>query len=137
MLPGQVKGIGLCSTGNNKERYCIFPDSSCSNLNGHSYSAERSVLAPVPLLGVHGTFNSGKHFLFRGTAEYFRLNVNDWDFRTIDARAGIEYYPIKNLGIGADYHFFDTIVRKVPSGKLDGEIDYKFNAFSLYLAIRL
>jgi len=108
-----------------------------ANLNGNSYSKKNRTYAPVPLLGIHGGYKSGKHFIARGTAEFFTLNISEWDFSMIDARIGMEYYPIRHLGIGIDYHFFDTRIDKVPSGKLDGQFKYRFNAVSLYLALRI
>lgn len=108
-----------------------------ANLNGHTYSVTKQFYAPIPLGGIHATVNSGKHFLFRGTAEYFKLEIDDWDFHTLDLRGGIEYYPFKHIGIGLDYHYFDTLIRKVPSGKLNGEIELNFHAVSLYLGIRI
>lgn len=108
-----------------------------ANLNERSYGNSKRLYAPLPLVGLHAAYKTSEHFLVRSTFEYFGLNIDDYRFRVLDFRTGVEYYPIKNLGIGADYHFFNTNFKKVPSGELDGNIDFRFNAISLYLALRL
>lgn len=105
--------------------------------NGHSYGVQKKIYAPIPLVGVHTTINISKHFSFRAAAQYLRLHRTNWYFQTIDGRAGIEYYPVKNLGIGIDYHYFDTDIQRIPSEKLNGEIEYRFSAVSIYMGLRI
>lgn len=107
-----------------------------ANLNENSYSVERRIEVPVPLLGLHGTYYLEKHILFRSTLEYFRLGINDYRLRVLDFRLSGEYYFLKNLGVGAEYHFFSTKVKKVPSGELNGNVNFSFSAPSIFLALR-
>lgn len=107
-----------------------------AHLNGHSFSAEANINAPAPMVGVHATIHSLRHFVVRGSAEYFRLDRRNWGFETIDVRAGIEYYPASHIGIGVDLHYFNTDIERIPSGKLNGRIKYSFAAASLYTGIR-
>lgn len=117
-------------------RYAEVSAGLKANLNENSYSVERRVGVPVALVGLHGTYYLDNHFLLRSTLEYFRLGINDYRLRVIDFRLAAEYYFFKNFGLGAEYHFFSTKIKKVPSGELNGNVNFSFSAPSFFLAMR-
>lgn len=101
-----------------------------------SITSENSTLAPGPMLGLHGTYTIGRKITLKGTAEYFKLELNDWDYKTTDLKGGVEFYPFRNIGIGADYHYMSILYKR---DKINSKrtFEYTFDAFSIYLSIRI
>lgn len=100
------------------------------------FTSSNTSLAPGPMVGIHGTYFVGKSFSFKGTIEYFDIKINDWHYKSGDLKGGIEFYPFKNWGIGADYHYMNIFFRRSNESS-KRNFDYKFNAFSLYLSFRI
>lgn len=106
--------------------------------NNYSGLGETAFIpAPAPVLGVFGSGFMTPHF--RGVYEfnYFTVSVNGIRGSVIDSRAALEYYFIKNLGLGGSITFLNYILKEAPiSDNFDGSFRYSLNGFSLYLTAR-
>lgn len=72
----------------------------------------KSLLVPIPVLGLHGEWRMVRNLYLRGGVEYLALNVSGWDGSVIDARASVDWYPFKHFGFGVGYNAFRIDVLK-------------------------
>lgn len=107
-----------------------------TRLNTNFFSSSNTTLALGPMAGIHGTFFVGKSLSFKGTIEYFKITLNEWHYKSTDLKGGVEFYPFRNIGIGADYHYMNISFRRSNEDS-KRNFDYKFHAFSLYLSFRI
>lgn len=108
-----------------------------ANLNDLSYAQKAHYYLPVPFPGIHGSFYLTKFLLLRGSVEYFKIGAGKWDFHVLDIKPSIEFYPFKNIGVGAAYNHFDIQVDKAPKDELDGTIKLKLNSANVFVCVRL
>jgi hypothetical protein len=101
------------------------------------YARDEKIGVPAPLLGVHGSAYITSHFLARATLEYFHLNIQGYEALAADHRFSLEYYPLKNLGIGSAYYITRYKVTKFPFEKdFSGEVDYSLKGLSFFVGLR-
>ena len=102
-----------------------------------SYSSSSELAVPAALIGIHGSAYLTKRFQFRYTWEYLKLGVNGINIYVFDNNLALEYYILKNLGIGGSYSNFNFHVKEIPfNSEFEGQIQYTFPGFSLFLAAR-
>lgn len=102
---------------------------------GETFSEGRDVWAPIPALGIHGSYTLFRNFYVFGKAGYFYYGISDnLKFNNWSLDININYYFYKFLGIGATYEYNRS--------KLDGEIsDFsgelvnRLGGFQFYLLI--
>lgn len=87
-----------------------FTVSIAGEIAGNEFEAEsesrrRSVLAPLPTVGLYGTWGIGPKLEANGRVDYLSLNIDDYDGELINAQAGINYYITRNFAIGAAYRY--------------------------------
>lgn len=105
--------------------------------NFDDYAESVSVPAPVPVLGLYGAAYLTERLRMRYNFDYFALSVKGTRGSVLDNRFALEYYFIKNLGIGASANFLSYQVKEVPLEKnFDGQIKYSLNGFSFFMAAR-
>lgn len=98
-------------------------------------NVEGSVNAPVPVIGLFGTWQFTDQLSLSGDVNYLKLNVSGVDGEYTDARVTLDYYPWKNYGFGIGYLYDDI---KVDSTKASwyGSYDYKFDGWLAYFKMR-
>lgn len=102
-----------------------------------SYSADSKLLAPALLIGFHGSAYLLNRLQFRYTWEYLKLNINGIKVTVIDNNFGLEYYILRNVGIGGSYSYVSYKVREIPfNPEFSGMIEYTIFGFYLYVAVR-
>lgn len=96
---------------------------------------EGSVSAPVPVIGLFGTWQFSPEWSLTADVNYLKLNVSDVDGEYTDARVNVDYFPWKNYGFGVGYLYDDI---KITSTKSDwhGKIDYRFDGWLAYFKFR-
>lgn len=110
---------------------------TASSLRLGNYNANSELVVPAPLIGIHGSAYLLPRFQFRYTWEYLKLNIEGIDIYVFDNNLGLEYYLLKNVGLGVSYSNVAFIVRDVPfSEEFTGEIKYSWYGFSMYIAAR-
>jgi hypothetical protein len=68
--------------------------------------SSKSVVAPIPVFGLHGEWCMHGNLYLRGGAEYFAVNVSGWEGKVTDLRGSMDWYPFKHFGFGAGYNVF-------------------------------
>lgn len=102
-----------------------------------SYSSSSQLVIPAPLLGLHGSAYLMNRLQFRYTWEYLKLTVEGIDIYVYDNNLALEYYILKNVGMGLSYAAVTYKVNEIPfSDEFSGEIEYSISGFSLFLAAR-
>ncbi len=102
-----------------------------------SYSSYSSLVVPAALIGIHGSAYLTPRFQFRYTWEYLKLNVEGIDIYVFDNNLSLEYFILKNVGLGASYSNVAFLVKDLPfSDEFTGEIKYNWSGFSLFVAAR-
>lgn len=110
---------------------------SASSIRLGNYTSESELIVPAALIGIHGSAYLTPRFQFRYTWEYLKLNVEGINIYVFDNNLALEYYILKNVGLGASYSNVTFLVRDVPfSDEFTGEIKYSWSGFSLFLAAR-
>jgi hypothetical protein len=63
-------------------------------------SAAEDILAPLPTIGMFINYGVTKKFIVRLHAAFLNLDIGDYSGRVIDSGFKLEYYFIRNFGIG-------------------------------------
>lgn len=71
-----------------------------------SASREASVGAPLPVVGLRGTWSLPGHFWLGASAQFFKLSVGDYDGSLQDLRVALHWQPRRWLGLGVGYNRF-------------------------------
>ncbi len=92
--------------------------------------SSKSLIAPIPVFGVHVEWRMIKSLYLRGGAEYFAVNVSGWQGSVADLRASLDWYPFKHFGFGAGYNTFHIDAKN--SGDLVLDFRYGFSGLLGY-----
>lgn len=95
-------------------------------------SRKRDALAPLPTLGVFGSYQVAPKVVVGGRVDYLSLKVSDYDGRLINAQASVTYRLFKNVGIGAMYRYVDYELG-IEKDRWNGDIAYSFKGPALFL----
>ena len=108
-----------------------------ATLNDQSYQRESSVWAPSLLVGIHGAGYLNSRLLARYSMEYFQLNIEGIKANVLENSFSVEYFVLKNVGIGAGYGTSAYVVREIPFNEdFDGKVKLVFGGFKTYLTAR-
>lgn len=104
---------------------------------GNRYKQEVTAELPVLLPGFHGRVSVTSRLRAAISFEYLKLHIQDFEGKAIDHRFSLEYYPLKNLGIGADYSMMNYKLNKAPfHNDFSGEINYSLKGFGVFATLR-
>lgn len=95
-------------------------------------SRKRDALAPLPTIGLFGTYQVAPKWTVGGRVDYLSLKVSDYDGRLLNAQASVTYRLFKNVGIGAQYRFVDYDLG-IEKERWNGDISYQFKGPALFL----
>jgi hypothetical protein len=103
----------------------------------HSYYAKRegSIGAPVPVIGLFGTWQFHPQWSLSADINYLKLNIDNIDGEYTDARVNLDYFPWKNYGFGLGYLYNDINVESDKTS-WNGGVDYSFDGFLAYFKFR-
>ncbi len=111
--------------------------SASLNQNSYDYRKDAKFTAPAILVGLHGAGYLTDRLLARYSIEYFQASIADIKINVLETKASVEYYIIKNAGIGAAYNSNIYLVRELPfSDNIDGKVKFIFGGFNLFLTAR-
>lgn len=96
---------------------------------GASESAE--LLAPLPVLGMRGTWAITPTVFLKGNVDVFAISVDDTRGRFTDALVALEYNAFEHFGFGVGYNRVYMNV-EADGDKFKGEAGAGFGAFMLY-----
>lgn len=104
-----------------------------TNQGDYAYQSDSvSVLAPLPNIGVYGTYALSERFAISAKYDWMSANVNDYNGGITSASADLQYQWFKNFGIGLGYHYFKV---DVEANKTDwhGAADYSYHGPKLFM----
>ena len=88
-------------------------------------------LAPMPTLGVFGTFEPMPKVIMTGRADYMSLKIGDYDGSIFNGQAAIGYRVWRNVDLGVSYRYvkYKLYVDK----RLQTHLDYRFSGPSVFV----
>lgn len=89
-------------------------------------------LAPMPTVGLYGSYEVMPRLTLGARADYLSLSVGDYDGELINLQAKVTYRVFENIGIGAAWRYVDYRV-DVDKDRYAGRFEYEFNGPSLFL----
>jgi len=90
-------------------------------------------LAPMPTVGVFGTFEPMPKVIMTGRADYMSLKIGDYDGSIFNGQAAIGYRVYGNVDVGVSYRY---VKYKLDVDKrLQTHLDYRFSGPSVFLRI--
>lgn len=101
-----------------------------------SIASDSKKTAPLPMLGLDVEYEIAKRWLIRGSGQYFAISIDDTiDGSWLEARAAIEFVPLKNFGLGLGYNYADVDLDiSLTEGRIsEFEYTYQINGPHLYL----
>jgi len=108
------------------------PDGQVSSVN---YNDSGSLGVPTGDLGAFFNAWLAKRVVLRGDFLYIMVKPGDWDASVTDGRLGVDFYPWRHVGIGAQYKYnkysYDRILTQAGLG---GSVAYQgFQVYASFL----
>ncbi len=95
-------------------------------------SSKRTFLAPMPTVGVFGTFEVTPKLVLTGRADYLSLDIGDYDGSILNAQAALAYRVTDMIEVGAAYRYVDYGL-DVDKGRYTASVDYDFKGPALFI----
>ena len=114
-----------------------FSISGVGSVGGAPTSNEvrrKDVLAPIPTVGLFGSFQPMPRVIVGGRADYFGLGIDDYDGSILNLQASAQYRIMDNVGIGVAYRYVDYDL-DVEKDTYVASFDYNFWGPSLFIEI--
>jgi hypothetical protein len=92
----------------------------------------KDFLAPMPTIGLYGTFEVAPRVTINARADYLSLGIGDYDGSVLNAQATVSYRFSKNFGIGAGYRYVDYDL-DVEKTNYVASFDYQFWGPSIFI----
>ena len=89
-------------------------------------------LAPLPTIGLYGSYAFTPRWLLSGRVDFFSFNYNDYDGSLVNLTAAIDYRFTRNFGVGLGYRYVDYDL-EVTKSSFSGGVKYEFSGPVLYL----
>ena len=89
--------------------------------------------APLPVVGLRGTWRMGGNFYLQAHAQYFQLKFDAYDGSLQDYQAGVLWQFTPHFGVGAAYNLFDTTVKVDDGGHFIGRLDWAYDGAQVYV----
>lgn len=96
--------------------------------------ADADLNAPLPVIGLHGTWGFGHDLWLDATAQIFSLSIDEYDGNLQDYRIGLTWQPKSWVGVGVGYNLFSVDVDVDTSG-FKGALDWQYDGPIIYYSI--
>jgi hypothetical protein len=106
-----------------------------NNQNFNRGGTFASVTAPLPVVGVTGSWKFNEKLFLYGRAQIFRLSMSDFSGRLDHASLKLEYDAFKHVGMGVGYDLFGLNL-DIDRGRWKGNIEFLFRGPIVYLTGR-
>jgi hypothetical protein len=91
-------------------------------------------LAPVPTVGLFGSFEVAHNLTFTARADYLSLKVGDYDGSLLNFQASLAWRFAGNFGAGIAYRYVDYSI-DVTKPNYVGRFDYQFSGPSIFVEV--
>jgi hypothetical protein len=109
-----------------------------------SVSEAADTLAPLPTIGLYGSYAFSPRWLMQGRVDYFTLEYQEYSGTLLNFNVGLEFQLAKHVGLGAGYRYVDleftaekTLSIGDVSDDFSGEFQYHYSGPTLYLSFSL
>ena len=99
--------------------------SAQGNTASRRLSSNASVGAPLPVVGLRGTWALPGNFWLGASAQYFKLAIGDYEGDLQDYRVALHWQPSKWVGLGVGYNRFGLNV-DAKSESFTGNLDWVY-----------
>jgi hypothetical protein len=101
-------------------------------------------LAPLPTIGLYGSYAFSPRWLMQGRVDYFTLEYQEYSGTLLNFNVGLEFQLAKHVGLGAGYRYVDlefSAEKALSVGDVSddfsGEFQYHYSGPTLYLSFSL
>jgi hypothetical protein len=105
---------------------------SVNNLGGGLTRESKDALAPLPTIGVYGSWAISPAFGMRARADLLSLEYGDYDGSLTNVELAVDWRFHPNYAVGAGYRYVNYELG-VSKSSWNGEVTYKFNGPILFL----
>lgn len=98
---------------------------------GAGISESSTLLAPLPVLGLHVDWAITPSVFLRSNIDFFAVSVDSTGGRLTDGLIALEYNAFKHFGVGLGYNYVSMLV-KGDKEDFRGEIGISYGALMLY-----
>jgi hypothetical protein len=110
-------------------------DNGSGPVNGN-YDVKESVGAPVPLVGLNFDWALTKGLVLRSYNRFFRIKVSDVDGGLYETGVHLNWYFIRNLGIGLGFDRIQVKLNEYKTSQGDtAKAGYTISGFGLYATL--
>ena len=108
-----------------------------TNANGVTSAAsftrkENSVPLPLPVIGFRAAWAFAPQWVLEGQGQIFKADIDGYDGRITDVRAGVTWMFSQNFGAGVGYNRFVTTV-ETSKERFDGRVRLGYSGVQLYM----
>jgi hypothetical protein len=96
--------------------------------------ADADLNAPLPVIGLHGTWGLGHDLWLDATAQFFSLSIDEYDGSLQDYRVGLVWQPKSWAGVGVGYNRF-TVDVDVDTSGFDGTLDWTYDGPIIFYSV--
>ncbi len=97
-------------------------------------TADADLNAPLPAIGLHGTWGLGHDLWLDATAQFFSLSIDEYSGGLQDYRIGLVWQPKSWAGIGIGYNRF-TVDVDVDTSGFKGALDWTYDGPIIYYSV--
>lgn len=96
--------------------------------------ADADLNAPLPVIGLHGTWGLGHDLWIDAMAQFFSLSIDEYDGGLQDYRIGLVWQPKSWVGIGVGFNRF-TVDVDVDTSGFKGALDWTYDGPIIYYSV--
>ena len=101
-----------------------------------NFTVDENIAAPVPLIGLNLDWALAKGLVLRSYNRFFRLNFDDIDGGMYENGLHLNWYFIKNFGLGLGYDRIEVKINEYTTDEGNvGKFDYSISSLGLYATL--
>jgi hypothetical protein len=106
-----------------------------TTIGGGSISRDERVKAdaPLPVVGVRGTWRIAPDVYLRAHAQYFKLKFGDYDGDIQDYELGLLWQFSRHVGAGVAYNAFQTAVDAQDPSNFEGRLRWEYRGAQVFV----
>jgi hypothetical protein len=121
--------IGLHAT---QLEFSISGQGSSGGAPVSAQTRRKDFLAPMPTVGLYGTFAVAPRVFINARADYLSLGIDDYDGSVLNAQASVSYRFTDTFGVGVGYRYVDYDL-DVERDTYTASFDYNFSGPSIFI----
>jgi len=106
--------------------------SGSNNLGGAARRQAQDALAPLPTIGLYGTYAISPAFGVRARADLLSFSYGDYDGSLTNVELAVDWRFHPNFSVGAGYRYVNYEL-EASSSSWKGEVNYKFSGPILFV----